>query len=51
MEDIFKVYLFIEREWVEEGREKGGQKIQSGLCDDGREANVGLKLMNCEIMT
>ena len=33
------------------GREQGGQKIQSRLCTDSREPNMGLKLTNCEIMT
>ena len=31
--------------------ERGRQRIQSGLCADSREPDVGLKLMNCEIMT
>ena len=29
----------------------GGQRIRSGLCTDSREPDVGLKLMNHEIMT
>ena len=33
------------------GRERGGQKIWSGLCVDSREPDVGLELTNCEIMT
>ena len=35
----------------EGGRERGGQRIQSGFYTDGREPNAGLKLMNPEIMT
>ena len=28
------------------GRERGGQRIQSGLCAYSREADAGLELMN-----
>ena len=34
-----------------EGAEREGQKIQSRLCADSREPDVGLELMNHEIMT
>ena len=30
------------------GRERGRQRIQSGLCADSRETDVGLELMNHE---
>ena len=33
------------------GAERGGQKIQSRLCADSREPDVGLKLTNYEAMT
>ena len=33
------------------GRERGGQRIQSGLCTDSREPNTGLELTICKIMT
>ena len=33
------------------GRERGGQRIQSGLWADSREPDAGLKLGNHEIMT
>ena len=33
------------------GREKGGERILSQFCTISTEADVGLKLMNCEIMT
>ena len=54
---LFYVYLF-ERErecmcmYAEEGRGCGVvQRIQSRLCADSTEPDVGLKLRNCEIMT
>ena len=50
---IFKnqmlIYYFWERE-SEEGVEREGESIQSGVCADTRHPNVGLKLTNCEIM-
>ena len=33
------------------GRERRGQRIQSGLSDDSREPDVGLELKNSRIMT
>ena len=55
------VYLFIylfkrEREHVctlawEKGRERGRQRIWSGLCAHSREPDARLELTNCEIMT
>ena len=33
------------------GRERGEQRIRSGLHADSIEPNAGLELMNCEIMT
>ena len=41
-------YLFErerENEW-REGRERGGNRIQRGLCADDRQPDAGLKLMN-----
>ena len=38
-----------EHEW-RRGRERGGQRIPSGLCADGRDLAVGLELKICEIM-
>ena len=32
-------------------RERGRQKIRSGLCTDSRELNAGLELTNPEIVT
>ena len=34
-----------------EGAEREGQRIQSRVCADSREPDVGLELMNGEIMT
>ena len=49
---FFNVYLFLrERAWAGEGQRKRGQRIQSRLCADSSEPNVGLELTNCEIMT
>ena len=39
-----------EHEWGR-GRERGKQKIPSGLCADSRECDVRLKLKNLEILT
>ena len=49
---FFYVYLFL-REGARAGevQREGGQKVQSGLCADSREPDVGLELMNHEIMT
>ena len=33
------------------GRERGRQRIWSGLCADSRKPDPGLKLTNCEIIT
>ena len=33
------------------GREREGQRIQSRLCSDSTEPDVGLELTNCEIVT
>ena len=53
--NFFNVYLFLrerERESTSGGgTERGGQRIQSELCADSNEPDVGLKLMNCETMT
>ena len=53
---IFNVYLFLkERECTRTGGGGAGgggkQRIQSGLCADSSEPDVGLELMNREIMT
>ena len=52
---IIYMFLFIfERESVCEqgrGRERGRQRIQSRLCADSNEPDVGLRLTNREIMT
>ena len=52
---IIYMFLFIfERECVCEqgrGRERGRQRIQSRLCADSNEPDVGLRLTNREIMT
>ena len=51
---VFLVLMFnFERECTREGgAERGwGRQIQSGLHTDSRQPDVGLKLMNCEIMT
>ena len=41
-----------EREKVGEGqRQRGRQRIRSRVCADISEPDVGLKLMNCKIMT
>ena len=49
------IYLFLrERERERDrgrGREKGRERIPSRLCADSAEPNVGLSLMNHEIMT
>ena len=47
---IFNVYFLRECE-LGRSRERGGQRIQSGLCADGREPNAWSKLTNGEIMT
>ena len=39
-----------EHKW-RRGRQRGGQRIQSRLCADSSEPDVGLKLTNREIMT
>lgn len=39
-----------EREQWGKGRERRGQRIESGLCADSRDPDAGLKLRNCEIM-
>ena len=44
-------YLFLRKHKQERGRERGRQRIQSGLRVDSREPNVGLELKNREIMT
>ena len=46
----FKIILFI-FESGERGRERGGQRIWSGLCADSSEPDSGLELTNYEIMT
>ena len=52
---FFNVYLFLrERERASTsggGAERGGKRIQSGLCSDSRESDVGLVLLNRKIMT
>ena len=53
LKKFFWMFIF-EREREHElwrGRERGEQRIQRGLCADSREPDVGLKFMNCEIMT
>ena len=35
----------------EQGRGRGGERIQSRVCADSNEPDVGLELTNCEIMT
>ena len=46
------MYIYFEREHVskERGREKGERESQAGSAGS-TELDVGLKLMNCEIMT
>ena len=39
------------REPAGEGQRERGQKFRSRLYADSREPDVGLELMNCEIMT
>ena len=51
---VIVFYLFILREKENKlgrGREKRGQRVQSRLLADSRKPDVGLKLMNHEIMT
>ena len=57
---IFYNIYFWEREREKErekkkesggGAEREGDKILSGLSADSREPGVGLKLMNCKIIT
>ena len=54
---FFNVYLFLrerERKKVHKqwrGRDKGGQRTQTGFHPDGTEPHAGLELMSCEIMT
>ena len=55
---VFKknVYLFLRESTSGEGaerrsRERGGQRIQSSLCADSRQPDMGLKLTNREIIT
>ena len=36
---------------VRDGQNGGRQRIRSRVCGDSRESDVGLELMNCEIMT
>ena len=50
------IYLFWERERVSKhkqgrGRDRGRERIPSRLCTVSTEPDVGLKPMNCEIMT
>ena len=49
----FVLFIFErEREHEQErGRERGGWGMQSGLCTDSREPDVGLELVNHEIVT
>ena len=52
---IFSLFLIILRERERKnqqgrGRERGGQRIRSGLHVDSREPDVGLEPMNHEIM-
>ena len=49
LKNIFSVSLFLRGRRGGVGR--GGQRIQSRLCADSREADVGLELMNQELMT
>ena len=44
---VLTFFLFI----FERKAEVGGQRIQSVFCTDSSEPDVGLKLMNSEIMT
>ena len=51
---FFKCLFIFEGESESEqgrGREKGRQRIQSGLCTDSGEPDAGLELMNREIVT
>ena len=49
---FFNVYLFFKRDREQEmGRERRGQRIQSRLCTDSIEPDVGPEFTNCEIMT
>ena len=43
--------LFLRESDNREGAERGGQMIQSRLCADSSEPDVGLELTNCEMMT
>ena len=45
-----QLIYFWERAWVGEGQ-RGEQRIQSGLHADNREPDVGLELINYDIMT
>ena len=47
------IYLFLrqgEREWRRD-RERGEQRIRSGLYADSSEPGAGLELKNCETVT
>ena len=51
---FFKVYLFILRErenMSEGGTERKGERESQAASTPNTEPNMGLNLMNCEIMT
>ena len=54
--NIFLKFVYFEREREREckwgkGRERGGQRVQSGLHVDSREPDMGLRFTNHEMMT
>ena len=48
---IFLSLFIFEREGAGEGQRVGGERIPGRFCTIGMEPNVGLKPMNCEVMT
>ena len=50
---FFNAYLFLRERDCEQGRgrKRGRQRIQSRLCTDSREPDLGLEPTTCEIMT
>ena len=54
-DSFFNVYSFLREKEIEheqgKGRERGTHRIQSGICTDSRELQVGLELTNHKIIT